>query len=496
MPTRKPLYLFNTMTRKKELFVPLDTTGAGVVTMYTCGPTVYHFAHIGNLRSYVFADTLKRTLIANGYNVKHVMNITDVGQLTDDDNLSDSGEDKMEKAARRDSKTAWDVAKFYTNAFLKDSADLNLLEPMARPRATAYIQEQIDMVKRLEELGYTYKIDGDGIYYDTSKFPEYGRLGGQALDELKAGARIELSAGKRNITDFALWKFYTDDKPHDMEWNSPWGKGFPGWHIECSAMSLALLGERMDIHTGGIDAIKIHHTNEIAQTEPVVGHKWVNFWVHGEFLNDKTGKMSKSKGEFLTLSLLKDKGFSPMAYRYYLLLASYRSQINFSFELLESAQNGYNNLLKKVSNIIAATDAYDLTDANTNANANADADTAKIWTDKMIDCLNNDLATPEAIVVLQDALKDANISNSAKLSIVDFADNVLGLRLIENAKKIAENSTDTGDIPADILQMIDARKAAKAARDFASADKIRADIKTKGFEIIDNPDGTFSVKKK
>ena len=338
--------LYNTMTRQVELFTPINK---GEVSIYTCGPTVYHFAHIGNLRTYVSQDIMKRMFIANGYKVHHIMNITDVGHLTSD---GDTGEDKMEKGSRREGKSVWDIAKYYTDIFMSDVGNLNILPPTKYTPATQYIQEQIELVKKLEDLGYTYKIENDGIYYDTSKFKDYGKLGGQSLEELKAGARVEFSSQKRNLSDFALWKFSPLNEKRQMEWDSPWGIGFPGWHIECSAMCLSEIGDKLDIHSGGVDHIKVHHTNEIAQVEPVIGHQWVNYWVHMEFLNDLSGKMSKSKGEFLTLSLLKEKGYSPLIYRYFLLLASYRTQLNFSYELLDGAKNGYENIIRKVAEII------------------------------------------------------------------------------------------------------------------------------------------------
>ena len=465
--------LYNTMTRTVETFEPLVP---GEVSFYSCGPTVYHFAHIGNLRAYVMADTLKRMFIANGYNVRHVMNITDVGHLTSD---ADTGEDKMEKGARREGMSVWDVAKFYTDAFMQDAADLNIIPPMQYTKATDFIAEQIGMVRRLEELGYTYRIEGDGIYYDTSKFDDYGKLGGQALEDLKAGARVEFSDGKRNITDFALWKFSPKDEKRQMEWESPWGVGFPGWHIECSAMSLKLLGERIDIHSGGVDHVKIHHTNEIAQTEPVVGHKWVNYWVHCEFLNDATGKMSKSKGDFLRLEKLKERGYSPMAYRYFLLLASYRTQIDFSFELLDAAQNAYNNLVRRVARLFE--------DVSPQNSPQPDAETVVAYKARAMEHLNNDLGTPGAIVVLQGALKDEKISADAKLEIVKFFDSVLGLRLYDDADAL-RGETEV-EVDGKVLALVEERQAAKAAKDYAKADEIRKRIDDMGYALEDAKDG-------
>ena len=288
---------------------------------------------------------MKRVFIANGYTVKHIMNITDVGHLTSD---GDTGEDKMEKGSKREGKTVWDIAKYYTDVFMSDISKLNILPATKYTPATKYISQQIDLIKKLEDLGYTYKIDNDGIYYDTSKFKDYGKLSSQNLNDLKAGARIEFKTEKKNISDFALWKFSPKDEKRQMEWNSPWGTGFPGWHTECAAMCLSEIGDYMDIHSGGVDHIKIHHTNEIAEVEPIIGHKWVNYWVHMEFLNDLSGKMSKSNGDFLTLSKLEDLGYNAIIYRYFLLLASYRKQINFAYNLLDAAKNSYENLLKKI----------------------------------------------------------------------------------------------------------------------------------------------------
>ncbi|MDR0366986.1 MAG: hypothetical protein LBH41_00210, partial [Rickettsiales bacterium] len=297
------LRLFNTLSRKIEAFRPNQPGFAG---MYSCGPTVYHFAHIGNMRTYISADILKRTLAANGFEVKHIMNITDVGHLTSDE---DTGEDKMEKGSAREGKSVWDIAAYYTDAFIRDSLALNILPPSEYTKASDFIAEQTDLVKKLESLGYAYAIEGDGIYYDTSKFPSYGALGGQDIASLRGGARIGDNPFKRNPADFALWKFSPRGARRQMEWDSPWGAGFPGWHIECSAMAIAKLGEHLDIHTGGVDHIKVHHTNEIAQSEPVLGHKWCNYWVHMEHMNENGGKMSKSGESFLTLTGILERGF-------------------------------------------------------------------------------------------------------------------------------------------------------------------------------------------
>lgn len=469
--------LFNTMTRKIEDFKPLVPNKVGI---YTCGPTVYHFAHIGNLRSFVLADLLKRMFIENGYSVHNVMNITDVGHLTSDDD--DSGEDKMEKGAARENKSVWDVAKFYTDAFLQDSNDLNILEPNERPRATEYIQEQIALIQKLEKLGYTYKISNDGIYYDTSKFVDYGVLTGGTLAGNRAGARVEYNSDKRNPTDFALWKFSPKDKKRAMEWDSPWGIGFPGWHTECCAMSMSLLGQHFDIHTGGTDLSRIHHNNEIAQSEPVVGKPWVNYWVHSEFLIDKSGdKMSKSAGDFLTLSVLKGRGYDPIAYRYMLLLGHYQSQLAFSWEALESASKGYKNIVRRVADILS--------------DKSGDVDTAVFdaWHDKLLVPVSDNLKTAESLVVFQELLRDTSVNNATKAKLVGFVDNLLGLKFVDRANKLLNNESVVA--PTEIVALANARTAAKVARDFARADELRAQIDAAGWTVVDTKDGAKLVKK-
>ncbi|MDO8579314.1 MAG: cysteine--tRNA ligase, partial [bacterium] len=343
--------LYNTLTGKKEKFVPIERGlfGKPKVGMYHCGPTVYNYAHIGNLRAYVFADTLKRLMKVAGYKVKQIINITDVGHFTSDD---DTGEDKMEKAREREHKSAWDIAEFYTKAFFSDLADLNIdTSDTQFPRATSYIKEQIKMIKTLSEKGFTYPTS-DGIYFDTSKFPEYGKLGNINLGGIREGERIGLNEEKKNPTDFALWKFSPASKnskeKRDMEWPSPWGVGFPGWHIECSAMSRSLLGDVFDIHTGGIDHIPTHHNNEIAQSESVTGKIPARIWMHNAFVNISGGKMAKSDENFITLSSLKEKGYPPLAYRYFLLGARYRTQLNFTWEALDGSTNAYKKLVATI----------------------------------------------------------------------------------------------------------------------------------------------------
>ncbi len=469
--------LFNTMSRKLEEFHPITP---GHVGFYSCGPTVYHYAHIGNLRTMIHNDILKRMLAENGYAVHHVMNITDVGHLTNDDD--DSGQDKMEKGAARDNKSVWDIAKFYKDEFLRDYDDLNIIRPTDMPHATDYIAEQIDLVRKLEELGYTYEIPGDGIYYDTSKFPTYGALSGGSMSGNRAGARVEFNDAKRNPTDFALWKFSPTDQKRQMEWPSPWGVGFPGWHAECSAMGMKLLGNHFDIHTGGEDLSRIHHANEIAQSEPIVGAPWVKYWVHFSFLVDKSGdKMSKSKGEFLGLDALRRRGYDPMAYRYLILLGHYQTQLAFSWESLDAAATGYKNLVRRVADVLR-----DATD---------DVDTAAIdaWHDKILATVSDNMKTAEALVLIQEMLRDTTMSSATKAQILTFVDRLLGLNLMARATTIITN--EMTPIPDDILALGNARAAAKASRDFATADNIRAQIDAAGYTILDTRDG-FKITKK
>lgn len=460
--------LFNTMSRKLEEFKPIVS---GKVGFYSCGPTVYFNAHIGNLRAYVHTDMLKRMLLVNGFEVKHVMNITDVGHLTDD---ADDGQDKMEKGSARDGESAWDIAKKYTAAFFADTDAMNIIRPTVTTKATEYIKQQIDMVVELEKLGFTYEIPNDGIYYDTSKFAAYGDLAGGTKAGNKAGARVEFNPEKRNPTDFALWKFSPKNEKRQMEWDSPWGVGFPGWHIECSAMSIAELGPRIDIHTGGIDHIPIHHTNEIAQAEPIVGSPWVNYWLHWEFLIDQTGKMSKSSGEFLTLDVVKGRGYDPMHYRYLLSLGHYSSQIAFSWEAMDAAKNGYERIVRRI------------TELKNTQTLNPEPSTLAAWHDKLLAPMNDNLKSAETLVVFQEILKDANIDDATKLALVDFIDELLGLRFMENAKKI---SSSDADVPPAVKELADKRLTAKAEKNFALADELRAQAESMGYSIVDTKEG-------
>ncbi|MGV8018651.1 MAG: cysteine--tRNA ligase [Ignavibacteria bacterium] len=463
------LFLFNTLSRAKEEFIPLETGKAG---MYCCGPTVYNFAHIGNLRAYFFEDILKRVLLYNGYDVKHVMNITDVGHLVSDE---DEGEDKMEKGASREGKSVWEIAEFYTKAFKNDIAMLNILPPTVYCKATDFIKEQIDMVKCLDDKGYTYKTN-DGVYFDTQKFPEYGKLALLDIEGLEEGKRIAFSDEKKHKTDFALWKFSPKDQKRQMEWESPWGTGFPGWHIECSAMSIRFLGRHFDIHCGGVDHIPIHHTNEIAQAEACTGEKFVNYWLHGEFLIEEKGKMSKSAGEFLRLKTLVDKGYSPLDYRYFLLMTHYRKKIKFSFENLDAARNGFQNLKNRIKEIKSA------------AQTNALSDEALKYKTKFHESINDDLNIGEGLAILWDALKNNALNDSDKVLLANEFDKILGLDL----NKIEAEKPD--NVPEEIIGLANKRKEAKAAKDFKLADELRQQIKEKGYELLDKKGGEFEIK--
>ena len=466
--------LYNTMTRKLEDFKPITPNHVG---FYNCGPTVYWDAHIGNMRTFFNADILKRMFLANGYTVNHVMNFTDVGHLTSDE---DTGDDKMEKGAARENITVWDVADKYIKNVLIDMDLLNIIPPTHATRATDHIKEQIELLQKLEKLGYTYEIPNDGIYYDTSKFPDYGALGGQNLSELKAGARIE-NHGKRNITDFALWKFSPKDVKRQMEWDSPWGVGFPGWHLECSAMSMKYLGEHFDIHSGGQEHIKIHHTNEIAQSEPIVGKPWVHYWVHWAWLMLKDGKMSKSAGTAYTVRDLVAKGYDPMAFRYLLLLGHYHQPIEFSFDALDAAATGYKNIVRKIADLM------------NDKTGGIDEDAYQKWHDKILTPVSDNLKTAESLVVVQDLLKDKTVNNATKLALFEFVDKLLGLQFMERATKLHE--LESVAAPVEIQQLAQQRLEAKKSRDFATADSLRNQIDASGWTVMDTPDGFKLVKK-
>jgi len=457
------LKLYNTKTRKIEEFNPIKKDQVG---LYTCGPTVYWFAHIGNLRTYIFEDILKRVLIFNGYNVVHVMNITDVGHLTSD---SDTGEDKLEKGAKREGKTVWDIAEFYTNAFLRDIALLNILKPDVLVKATDTIQDQINFILELEKKGFTYKID-DGIYFDTSKLPTYGKLWPNKM-ELKSGTRVELTEQKKNPADFALWKFSPKDEKRQMEWNSPWGVGFPGWHTECVVMSMKYLNIPFDIHCGGIDHVLIHHTNEIAQCEAATGKDLANFWMHGEHLILKDGKMAKSEGNIILIETIKEKRLNELSFRYLCLTTHYRSTITFSWESLEASNNALDSLYSKIKILKNDTSPIDQKEFDANLK-------------EFTEIINNDLDTPQALAFIWDMLKK-EISDSTKYALLLEADKIFGLGF---------NNIKEDDIPQEIIDIANQRLDYRAKKDWAMSDKLRDQAKTKGYLIEDTTE-SFKISK-
>lgn len=469
--------LFNTLHHKIEEFKPLKK---GRVGLYTCGPTVYNYAHIGNLRTYVFEDILKRVLRYNGYKVKHVMNITDVGHLVSD---ADEGEDKMEKGARREGKSAWDIAKFYEVAFHKDLADLNILPADEYPRATDHIKEQIKLIKKLEKNGFTYHTK-DGIYFDTARLPDYGRLANLQNQELKAGARVDIGH-KKSLTDFALWKFSPVGEQRQMEWPSPWGVGFPGWHVECSAMAAKYLGLPFDIHCGGIDHIPVHHTNEIAQTEAGEGKELARYWLHGEFLLMGSDRMAKSGDNFVTLQSLKNYrtkkaplgGISPLAYRYFLLQTHYRKQLNFSWEALEAAQKGLEHLYSSARSL--ATVISSEPQGRREISVSQD----------FLNHINTDLDTPAGLALIWTALKEKTITLE---QLLDF-DRILGLQIKESFARL--ESAAIGSLPSDIEEIRTQRDHARAAKDWAKSDALRQQLENLGYLVTDTPTGTKLQKK-
>ena len=459
--------VYNTLDRDKEEFTPIQ---GNLVRMYSCGPTVYSYAHIGNMRTYIFMDLLRRSLRYCGYKVKGVMNITDVGHLLSD---GDEGEDKMQKAARKEGKTPWEIAAFYTEAFFKDIEALNIGKPEIIAKATEHIPEMIAFVQGLMEKGYAYEIS-DGIYFDISKFPGYGKLSGQTVDEKEAGARIEENSEKRHPADFALWK--KADKNHIMQWESPWGMGFPGWHIECSAMSKKYLGEVFDLHTGGIDAVPVHHENEIAQNEALAGKKTVNYWMHGEFMMVDGGKMSKSLGNVYTISDLEKKGYLPLDFRYFCLNAHYRKKLNFTFEGMDAAHTSYERLRNALYAHKMSADATDPA---------VIAELAK----KFKDAVEDDINIPFALGVLWEAVKLPKSKDIYKLAL-DF-DKVLGLSL----DKVTAPAPEKIDVPEDVAALAEARLAAKKEKNWAEADRLRAEIAEKGYIIKDTKDG-YTIERK
>ena len=462
--------LYNSATRTKEEFVPLHPD---IVKMYTCGPTVYHYAHIGNLRSYIMEDVLEKYLRYAGYNVKRVMNITDVGHLSSD---ADTGEDKMLKGAKREHKTVMEIAKFYTDAFFSDCDKLNIKTPDVVEPATGCIDEYIKIISKLMDTGYAY-FAGGNVYFDTSKLKQYYVFNDFDAEDLDVGVRegVEEDPNKRNKNDFVLW--FTKSKFEDqaLKWDSPWGVGYPGWHIECSGISMKHLGE-VDIHCGGIDNAFPHHTNEIAQSESYLGHKWCNFWVHVHHLNTTSGKMSKSKGEFLTVSLLQEKGYDPLAYRFFCLQSHYRKNLVFSWENLDNAQTAYEKLIARVA-------------ALKPGDGEVDEAVLAGLREKFRGALDNDLNTSLAVTALYDALK-AKTNDATRLAAVADFDRVLSLSLIEKAEAERNKSSQSAEEHDERIEgLLAERAAAKKARNFAEADRIRDMLKAEGITIIDTPQG-------
>ncbi|MBX4261490.1 cysteine--tRNA ligase [Clostridium estertheticum] len=459
--------VYNTMTRSKEEFIPYVE---GKVGMYTCGPTVYNYAHIGNLRTYIFEDVLKKALEYSKFKVKHVMNITDVGHLQSD---GDEGQDKMALGAKREHKTVWEIAKFYEDAFFEDCKKLNIKRPTIVCRATEHIQDMIGFIKKLEEKGYTYVSNGN-VYFEIDKFPDYAKLAHLSLDELEAGSRIEVDINKRNPLDFVLWFTNSKFSNQIMQWESPWGKGFPGWHLECSTMSVKYIGEYLDIHCGGIDHIAIHHTNEVAQSEGVLGHKWVKYWMHGEFLVLDSGKMSKSSGNFLTISSLEEEGYSPLDYRYFCLQSKYRKQLVFSFESLNDARNGYKKLKERIAIVLSAINENDI----------VSGEKILSYKEKFSSFISDDLNIANAFTVLFDVLKDTNLNNKEKSILIEDFDKILTLNLMIIEK-------ETTDIDEELINnLIIERNAARASKNWARADEIRDEFIAMNIELLDSKEGT------
>ena len=456
--------LYNTLTRTIEEFVPNNKDD---VRIYTCGPTVYHYAHIGNIRNYIGHDILEKTLRYLGYGVTRAMNITDVGHLTSD---SDSGEDKMEVAKKREHKSAMEIAKYYTDEFFKDFKKVNCKVPEIVSPATDNIEMYIKIITKLLEDGYAY-ISGGNVYFDVSKVKDYYQLTNHKIDEMVVGARegVEEDGNKRNQADFALWFTTSKFENHELQWESPWGKGYPGWHIECSGISIKYLGERLDIHGGGVDNIFPHHTNEIAQSESYLGHKWCNYWFHNEHLLDESGKMSKSNGAILTVSVLEEKGYDPLAFRFMCLNSHYRKQLVFSYDALEQAQNTLNKLRTRIANI--------------SKDGELDKDKFDEYNNRFKENISDDVNTANALTVLYDLLKDDTVNNTTKLELITNFDKVFDVNLIKS------NEVDE-ELLKYINEKIEERKQAKANKDFELADKVRNELLEKGIQLKDTREGT------
>ena len=470
MASQAEVRLYNTLTRETGVFTPREP---GKIGLYSCGPTVYDYQHIGNMRTYIFVDLLRRVLTDAGYELKSVINITDVGHLTSD---ADSGEDKMEVGARRTGKSAWEIAEFFTKVFVDDLHSLKVRDPDIWCKATEHIDDMLELIAAIEEDGFTYKIEGDGIYFDTSKVPDYGALARLDLEGQEAGARIGLNEEKRNPQDFALWKLSPPGEQRQMEWDSPWGRGFPGWHIECSAMAAKYLGVPFDIHTGGIDHIPVHHTNEIAQTRAATGKLLADWWLHGEFLNVKQGdedkKMSKSAGTFVRLQDMVERGFEPIAFRFMTYQAHYRKKLNFDEEGLSAAASG----LKRLHQAFAALPAEAAEpDAGSLARFRA--------------ALRDDLNAPQALAEVWSVTRNASLSPAARRATLLAMDAVLPMGL-EDVQPLVEDGP-----PAEVVALLDQRNAARKAKDFATADRLRGEIGERGWEIRDSAQGSTLARK-
>ncbi len=493
------IHLFNTLTRQKQEFAPIVP---GKVGMYTCGPTVYGYAHIGNLRAYVFADVLRKTLEQNGLKVKMVMNITDVGHLVSD---ADEGEDKMALAASRERKTPWEIAKFYADKYFEDVRKLNIMRANVVSKATDHIGEMIAMVQQIVDNGYGYETD-DGIYFDISKFPQYGCLSGIDLEKQLAGARVEVKEDKRNAADFLLWR--KAPKEHIMQWESPWGMGYPGWHIECSAMSRKYLGDQFDIHTGGVDHIPIHHENEIAQSQACTGKVPARFWIHSEFLQVDGGKMSKSLGNIYTLDDIQAKGVESLAFRYFCLTAHYRTKLNFTWDAIAAAQNGLISLRTQIRKAIAGEPSYEApivteapkandapeatqvpegTEAPTAPVASDSDDTSRVdeYREQFMSAVNDDLSTSKALAVVWEASK-ADLGPGLKDLVEDF-DKILGLDLLTG--QIKEQQVDSESLPPEVVKLLEQRQTARAQKQWGEADELRQRIRELGYAVKDTKDG-------
>lgn len=454
------IYLYNTLTKKKELFIPKEN----YVSMYSCGPTVYSYAHIGNFRTYIFVDSLRRVLKYNGYTLKHVMNITDVGHLTSD---ADTGEDKMEKAAKKEGKNPYEIAKFYTDAFMKDINLLNIDTPEILTKATENIPQMLEMVQEIIDNGYGYETS-KGIYFDVSKLDKYPVLSNNEVEGLDAGARVEVDTEKRNPYDFAIWIKAPEN--HLMKWDSPWGKSYPGWHIECSAMGRRFLGENFDIHTGGVDHIPIHHENEIAQCKGAFGHNPAKFWMHCEFLLVDGGKMSKSLGNFYTISVLQEKQIEPLAYKLFCFSSHYRNKLNFTIEGVKSSQISLNRLRQGYLN-------------HKNGTENVDEEVIKAYEERFHSAINDDLNMPLAMGIVWEVVRNDIKSPEFAELLLKF-DTVLGL-------KIDEQPTTNQELPKEITELIQKRDIARAEKNWAESDRIRDEIQAKGYSVKDTKNGTI-----